>query len=333
MIRFGVFLGLVGLAAATALIVWSGLSEVWRAFASAGWGIIWSSLFHIVPMIACVLGWQALVPGRVRAGKLFFLYVLWLRSSVNNLMPVARVGGEIVSVRVMKKHGMRGGIAVATTVVETTTSVMAQFLFVLFGVFIFAMRFSENDLLTRLLWGALLSAPLIGVMVYVQKIGFFGLVEKLVASLLRDKWKGAAGGAARLDRAVRVMYRRRGKVFYCFVLQLVSWALCGIELWIALVFLGHPLSLVECLMLEALIQAAGSAAFVVPGALGVQEAGFLLFGRMLGLSSEESAALALIRRCRDVILYVPGLVAWQIQEGHWFVENARARPRAPAGEA
>lgn len=333
MIRLGVFLGLVGLLAATALIVWSGASEVWSAFASAGMGIVWSALFHIVPMVACVFGWHALVPGKKGVGRLFFLYVLWLRSSVNNLMPVARVGGEIVSVRVMKKHGMRRGVAIASTVVETTTSVMAQFVFVLFGVFLFAARFSENDVLTRLLWGALLSAPLIGAMVYVQKLGFFGLVEKLVSLLLRDKWKGAAGGAARLDRAVRVMYKRKGKVFYCFVMQFVSWALCGVELWIALAFLGHPLSLAECLMLEALIQAAGSAAFVVPGALGVQEAGFLLFGRMLGLSSEEAAALALIRRCRDIILYVPGLVVWQFQEGRWFVQGARARRGAREGGA
>jgi uncharacterized membrane protein YbhN (UPF0104 family) len=89
----------------------------------------------------------------------------------------------------------------------------------------------------------------------------------------------------------------------------------AVEIWLALYFLGHPLSLTDSFIIEALIQATSSAAFIVPGALGVQEAGFLLFGHWLGLSQDVAAALAIIRRCRDLLVYVPGLVVWQIQEG------------------
>ncbi|HBM90673.1 MAG TPA: hypothetical protein DD400_02180 [Rhodospirillaceae bacterium] len=328
MIRLGVFLGLIGLALATGVIIWSGAQQVLDSLATASWGIVWTSLFHLAPMMACVLGWQALLPGRKKAGKLLFFYILWVRVAINNLMPVARIGGEIVSVRLMIKHGIRKPSAIAATVVETTLSVIAQFLFVLLGVVLFVLHVSNEDLTTQLLWGLLISAPLIGAMVYVQRIGFFGLFEKLFSLMFRDKWKKFAGSAARLDKAVRLMYRRRGKAFYCLFMQFMSWALCSIEIWLALKFLGHPLSLVECLMIEALIQGAGSAAFVVPAALGVQEAGFLLFGGMLGLSPEVSAALALIRRARDVLLYVPGLIVWQVQEGRWFFQKAKA-PHTP----
>lgn len=321
MIRLASLLGLLGLIIATGVIAWSGYEQVLEALGRAGWGIVWTSLFHIVPMIACVLGWQALLPGHVKEGKLFFLYVLWIRASINNLMPVARIGGEIVSVRVMMKHGMRKSLAVASTVVEITTSVIAQFVFVLIGIALFVMRVSDENVTTQLLWGVLITVPALVGMVYVQKIGFFGLFDKLFRAVLRDKWASFAGGATRLDHAVRTMYRRRGKVLYCFVMQLVSWALNSVEIWLALTFIGHPLSLIECLMIEALIQAAGSAAFVVPGALGVQEAGFLLFGAMLGLTPDTAAALAVIRRCRDIILYVPGLIVWQIQEGRWLLRR------------
>lgn len=318
MIRLASVLGLLGLVIATGIIAWTGYDEVMAALDQAGAGILWTSLFHIVPMIACVLGWQALLPGRVKASKLFFLYVLWIRASVNNLMPVARIGGEIVSVRVMIKHGIRKSPAIASTVVEITLSVLAQFVFVLAGVALFVMRVSDQSLTSQLFWGLLISAPAIGAMFYVQKVGFFGLVEKLFVMLFRDKWKKFAGSAARLDHAVRIMYRRRGKAFYCFVMQVASWALCSVEIWLALDYLGHPLTLAECMMIEALIQATSSAAFIVPGALGVQEAGFMLFGSMLGLTPEISAALAVIRRCRDLILYIPGLIVWQIQEGRWL---------------
>ena len=323
MIRLASILGLVGLVIATAVIAWSGYHEVLKALDQAGWGILWTSLFHIVPMIACVLGWQALLPGKVKASKLFFLYVLWIRASVNNLMPVARIGGEIISVRVMMKHGIRKSPAIASTVVEITLSVIAQFVFVLAGIALFVMHVSDQSVTSQLLWGLLITTPAIGAMVYVQKVGFFGLFEKLFTLMFRDKWKKFAGSAARLDHAVRVMYRRRGKAMYCFVMQVASWALCSVEIWMALKFIGHPLSLAECMMIEALIQATGSAAFVVPGAIGVQEAGFLLFGSMLGLTPDIAAALAVIRRCRDLILYIPGLIVWQIQEGRWLVEKKR----------
>ena len=321
MIRIGFLFGFIGLALATGVIAFSGAQQVLDSLSVAGWGIVWTSLFHLVPMYACVLGWQALMPGSSKAGKGFFFYVLWIRVSINNLMPVAKIGGEIVSVRLMTKHGIRKSPAIASTVVETTLSVLAQFAFVLLGVAMFVLRVTNESVISQLLWGLLITVPFIGAMLYVQRIGFFGLFEKLFTMMFRDKWKKFAGSAKRLDHAVRVMYRRRGKAFYCFVMQFLSWALCSIEIWLALDFLGHPLSLAECLMIEALIQAAGSAAFIVPGALGVQEAGFLLFGGMLGLSPETSAALAMIRRCRDLLLYVPGLITWQIQEGRWLLKK------------
>jgi uncharacterized membrane protein YbhN (UPF0104 family) len=74
-------------------------------------------------------------------------------------------------------------------------------------------------------------------------------------------------------------------------------------------------------MIEALIQGAASAAFAVPGALGVQEAGFLVFGGMLGLPPEMAAALAVMRRCRDLICYAPGLIAWQAHEGKRLLKS------------
>lgn len=321
MIRLAFFLGLLGLVAATGAIAWSGYEEVLAALDVAGWGIVWTSLFHIIPMIVCVMGWQALLPGKIKAGKLFFLYVLWIRASINNLMPVARIGGEIVSVRLMMKHGIRKSSAVASTVVEITLSIIAQFLFVLLGIGLFVFRVSDENIAAQLLWGVLISAPVIGGLVFVQRVGFFGLFEKLFTMLFCDKWKSFAGGAARLDHAVRAMYRRTGKSFYCFVMQFISWGLNSVEIWLALHFLGHPLSLAECAMIEALIQATWGAAFMIPGALGVQEASFLLFGGMLGLTPEIAAALAVIRRCRDLLLYIPGLIVWQAQEGRWLLQK------------
>jgi putative membrane protein len=319
MFRLAIILGLIGLAAATAIIVATGYSEIQQALAQAGWGILWTSLAHIIPMMCCVIGWRALMPGRKRPSLPFFLYILWLRVSVNNLLPVARIGGEVLAARAMMKHGIRKTLAIASTVVETTLSVVAVFIFNVTGAVLFVVHVGDKNIGWQLALGLLLSMPMIAALVYVQRVGFFGVLSKIFKLMFRDKFARFAGDAAQLDRAVHGMYRRRGRVLFCGFWQLAAWVVGTGEIWLALHYLGHELPLIQCYMIEALIQAASSAAFAVPGALGVQEAGFLLLGHALGLSPETSAALAVMRRCRDLILYVPGLVLWQIQEGRWLV--------------
>jgi uncharacterized membrane protein YbhN (UPF0104 family) len=76
--------------------------------------------------------------------------------------------------------------------------------------------------------------------------------------------------------------------------------------------MGHPLSLGDALIIESLIQALSSSAFVVPGALGVQEGGFMVIGALVGLGPDVALALALGRRARDIMLLLPALIAWQV---------------------
>ncbi|MDD3370272.1 MAG: flippase-like domain-containing protein [Alphaproteobacteria bacterium] len=315
MFRWAAILGLLGLAAATGLIVWSGWSEVVDALSEAGWGIAVVAAFHFVPLSISSAGWQALAPGKNRPSLAKFFYFMWVRAAVNNLMPVARIGGEIACVRLMTASGMRRNTAIAITIAELTLSIAAVFLFIAGGVLLFALRVSDKNVTLQLVWGLVLSLPLLAALAAVQKIGFFGLLSRLFRTMFRDKWAKMAGNAARLDRAVATVYRRKNRAIACFLWQFAAWAVGSVEIWLALVFLGHPLPFMEAVMIEALIQGSVSVAFAIPGALGVQEAGFLVFGGLLGLPHETSAALAVIRRCRDLLCYAPALVVWQVQEG------------------
>lgn len=315
MLRWAALLGFAGLICATAVIVWSGWDLVLQALAEAGWGILFVALFHLIPLGLSSASWRVLAPGRNRPSYSQFAFYMLVRAAVNNLMPVARIGGEIASVRLMTAQGMRQSTAIAITIVELTLSVAAVFLFIATGILLFALRVNDHNIVMQLIWGLALSLPILVALAAVQKIGFFGLMSRLFNKVFRDKWAKKAGGAARLDRAVATVYRRKGRVLTCFLMQVVCWSLGSVEIWMALYFLGHSLPMAEAVMIEALIQATSSAAFAIPGALGVQEAGFIVFGGMLGLPHETAAALAVIRRCRDLICYAPGLVMWQMHEG------------------
>ena len=96
---------------------------------------------------------------------------------------------------------------------------------------------------------------------------------------------------------------------------MVSWLLGGVEVCLALHFLGHDVGLVPGLVIESLGQALKAVGFAVPGALGVQEGGYIVICQVFGLSPEMAIALSLMKRLREVGLGVPGLFAWHRAEG------------------
>jgi uncharacterized membrane protein YbhN (UPF0104 family) len=68
------------------------------------------------------------------------------------------------------------------------------------------------------------------------------------------------------------------------------------------------------LSIELAVQAVSSMAFLVPGAIGVQEGAFVIVGRALGLDASTSLALAAARRLRDLVVFFPGLLFLQWHE-------------------
>src|SRR5581483_6301256 len=107
-----------------------------------------------------------------------------------------------------------------------------------------------------------------------QRVGFFELLRRARHFLLGDReWDLIAGGPMRVDRAVRMLYRRRRRVLVCCLFQTIGWIAGAGAIYLFLLFLGHPVAITDAFILESLAQAVSSAAFVVPGALGVQEGG------------------------------------------------------------
>jgi uncharacterized membrane protein YbhN (UPF0104 family) len=64
----------------------------------------------------------------------------------------------------------------------------------------------------------------------------------------------------------------------------------------------------------------------VPGALGIQEGAFLVVGAALGIEPATALALAAARRLRDVVVFVPGVAAYQWSELRDATAAAAQRP-------
>jgi putative membrane protein len=248
------------------------------------------------------------------------LWIVWVREAVNGLLPVARIGGEIAAARLMIARRIGSATTVASLVVDTTLGIATQFLVILAALALLAFQVQDHTIVARAAFGAVLAIPIVAALLLVQRVGFFELLRRARQFLLGDStWALLGGGAARTDHAVRLLYRRRSRVLRCCLYQTVGWIAGAGEIYLFLLFLDHPVSLSSAFILEALAQAVASAAFVVPGALGVQEGGFLLFGQVLGLEPDTALALALARRVRDLVIFLPALLAWQAVEARrWW---------------
>jgi putative membrane protein len=121
-------------------------------------------------------------------------------------------------------------------------------------------------------------------------------------------WSQWMSQAQAIDVAVQDTYSRGGPVAASFLLSLVGWLVGTGEVYLILQLIHHPVGWLDALLLESLGQAIRGAAFAIPGALGVQEGGYLLLAPLAGLPPDAALALSLAKRARELLLGVPGLL-------------------------
>ena len=100
------------------------------------------------------------------------------------------------------------------------------------------------------------------------------------------------------------------------------WIASAIEISTALYFAGQPLPFGDVMVIESLVYAIRSVAFVVPNSVGVQEGAYTLLGGAFGLSSEMALALSFVKRARGSTIGLPVIALWQAIEGGRLVRSA-----------
>lgn len=311
-------LWLLGLGAAVVLIAFQGLGDVVAATAVAGWGVVWVASIQLLPMMADTLAWRQLLRHPAKTSLWRLLWARWIGESVNNLLPAARLGGEFLRAWLAyRKLGLPGAVAGASVVVDLTVTVATQILFTLVGLALLLRHGADDGLIQgATIGGAVLVAMLVGFLV-AQGAGIFVVFGRLVQALMpRGDWSRLVPDAKSLEAEIKRTYGRRPALAGCAFWHLCGWIAGTLEVWVGLWLLGHPVSLVDALMIESLIQAVRGAAFFMPGALGVQEGGLILLGAVVGLAPDVALALSLVKRIRELLVGVPGLLAWQLDQLH-----------------
>ena len=310
-----VFAAFVGLALAIALIGYFGFGSVWSAFEAIGWGAVLVALVRSVETSGAGVAWALLLPAAGRPPLRIFALLRWIRESINCLLPVAQVGGDLIGARLLTFWGPAGGQAGASVIVDLFVQTLTQFIFTLVGVALLIAYTGDTALARWVLVGLAIMTPALIGFFAAQRFGGFKLVERLFARLAQNPKWAALGGITSLNDCLQAIYRRRLALLCAILLHLVIWFAGVWEIDFALRFMGHELPYWQVLVIESLAQAVRGAAFVVPGAIGVQEGGFVALCAIFGIPAPTAIALSLVKRLPEVALGIPGLLIWQGLEG------------------
>jgi putative membrane protein len=315
-----------GLMVSLFLTITQGIPDVLNAFASVGVGVLWITLLRLLQIAGASLAWWILLPDAGSNDLKACFLLRWVRDSVNSLLPVAQIGGEIVGARLLSLWCGEGGLAGASVLVDLLLQTVTLLILSFIGVLLLAKLGGDSAVVVWVLLGLLVSALAVAGFFVAQRRGGFLVLEHALLRLAQNPAWSILATVANLHDRLQAIHRRRDALACAALVHLVVWSVGALEMWIALAYMGYSVGYLEALAIESLGQAVRAAGFLIPAGLGVQEGGLVAACAIVGIPAHAGIALSLTKRVPELVLGLPGLLIWQSLEG-----RAGEVGRAPEG--
>lgn len=304
----------LGVALLAVLVWYAGAGSVLARLAALGWTAPLVLVPYLLINVLDTLGWRCTLPA-AHAGRVPFLALYLVRmagEAVNSITPTAAVGGEPVKAQLLRRYGIPGSDAAASVVIAKTALVVSQAAFVLLGLAALFERLERRT--AGALWVTVLivlCAVFTVLLVWLQRRGPASAVWRGLRRLAPRSARIAAleATAQAIDARLADYYRIERRAFVQATLwHFAAWLLGVGEVVLIMALLDVPITLVDALMIEALAQPIRAVAVIVPGGLGIQEVGGVALATFLGVPESAGVALWLLKRAREIVFDVVGLV-------------------------
>ena len=324
----GIIATLGGLVLGTCLVAYYGFGAVAAGLLAIGWlGFLAVCAFHLGLFVLLGCAWHVLLPRPRPLGAWGFMWGRMVRDAGADVLPLTTMGGFVMGARAVTLLGLPASLAFASTVVDVTLELVGEIAYTALGLVLLVSYRPDASFAYPAIVGLALAVAATGAFIAAQRTGV-RLVERLAGKLAARWMPAAIVHAAAVQDAIEELYRQRRGLGLGLALHVLAWLGSAVEAWLALRFLGHPLSLGAVLAIESLVYATRSVAFVVPNAIGVQEGAYVVLGALFGLGPQAALALSLLKRGRDLLIGVPALLSWQAVESRRLL-----RPPAAASTA
>jgi putative membrane protein len=319
---FAPIAGITGLALLTGLIAYYGFAEVMAAVVSSQWATALVVLARAIALTGAGVGWWLLLTP-FRPGPRVFIGLRFIRDAINTLIPFAVVGGDVIGARLLAQFGIAINEAIASILIDIFLQVVCLTIFLLAGLGIVLALVGTHRLTGISLVILAIAVPaVVGFFLTLNFGAFEPVVRWLVAFGEKRQWS-LFDHVLDLGDRLQQIWRNPRNLAVSFVVHLVTVFFGASEVWIALAFMGHPVTLLQAVAIESLGQGTRAAAFVLPGGLGVQDGTLIAASALFGVPAEVALAMALIKRVPDLILGIPSLFAWQALEGRRLLSTRK----------
>ncbi len=305
--RVRLVLFLAGATALIAITLHAGMIPVLQAVAALQFsGLAVITLLHL-PVIALMgLAWWLIGRPAARAGA--FVVARLARDAVAETLPFSQLGGFVGGVRMLVLTGSRALDASLSLFADLLAEFGAKLFYTLAGLLVLAWLLPHAPLL-RPFSLALAAAFLAAGAVVLLRRRLRMALNRLALWALRKTLP--AGDVAERDFA---SVFTPAHILPSFVVHALCWLLGAAEAWITFRLMGVEASLGQALVVDSLVTAFRTLGFLVPGALGIQEAGYVIVCALFGISPAQAIAFSLARRARDIVIGLGGLGLWQTLE-------------------
>lgn len=296
-------------------LVWHiGPSHIWETTERVGIGPF---CIILLPLLVVYLldtyGWCLTLGHWVSRIGFFRLFMVRMAGeAINVTTPTTMLGGEPMKAYLLKRDGVPMVEGLASVVAAKTIMVMAQMLFMLLGLGLMAWTVGEGEYDVL---GAFVSVGLLGFGVFlfliVQRYGIGSMLLTVAETCrIRRQWvEDRRSQFLELDRTLRRLYhQRRRTVVFALSVFFIAWLTECLEVYAILYFLGAEVGWLSSLSIAALAVLIKGGVSFIPGGMGAQEGGYLFLLMGFGYSEVTGVTFALIRRIREIIWIVIGLI-------------------------
>jgi uncharacterized protein (TIRG00374 family) len=302
--------------AGLAVLIWI-LWEVGRPAIEAnlsaiGWWFPGFVGLFLVAQLFFFVGWWILIDPELVPSNPCGLFSIYLAGdSINYLVPSANFAGEPLKAHLLR-DSMGVGQALTSITIHKHAELVGQWIFLVFGV---AICFMSFDLpLSVQLIAITVVTGMGGSLLFVTRVLKKGTYGPILQKFAKVKWfsnrlSQYQSQAHNLDCRIQSFYQQESRRFLAAVVWcFLGW--CGglLETYLILRLLAPESGWPTAISIEALAMILNNLIFFIPGragsAEGVRVGVFLLFG----LPAAQGVAYSLVRRGREILWLVPGLL-------------------------
>lgn len=312
-LKIGFFL--FGIILLCAILYQADLPETWQRIQLVGGiGLICILLIYAGAFLADTISWLLTIPSMPLSMR--WIFRLWnvrlIGYAVNRATPFASLGGEPVKIILLQKRfGVTYTEATTSIFLNQTNIASSLVLFLLIG-FTFILQSGKfpSEYMTLATYGIAIFC--LGVFGFLLTQLFQGF-SRLARWLRLERFGKGIGSflqhVTHVEQDLKAFYLHRKQRFILALLfAFCNWALGVIEIYYTMKFLGHPISLVDAWIIEAMTELVRAALFFIPGNIGFQEGTILIVCSIITGSESVGLSLALIRRLREIIWICWGII-------------------------